>query len=174
MEKLKTVGKAVLEMEQSFFSLDQIVRKTGMYRREICHILEKLYLENIILKVSNKKREEYQERRGRPYYDIIYRLVKKQILHKRITPILKNETAQDRMWKVLRYLKVFTRSDLILLAKVSHEHAMWFTKMLRREGIVKPSRNGGPGTEWRLIKDLGPRRPHVTDGRKKFNIATRF
>lgn len=60
MEKLKTVGKAVLEMEQSFFSLDQIVKNTGMRRREVCHILEKLYLEKIILKVLNKKREEYQ------------------------------------------------------------------------------------------------------------------
>lgn len=78
------------------------------------------------------------------------------------------------MWKVLRYLKIFTRRDLIALAEVSHENAIWFTKMLRQDGIIKSSRNGGPGTEWRLIKDLGPRRPYMNYRRERSDIAIGF
>jgi hypothetical protein len=166
MGKLRIVGEAVLGMGQSFFSLDQIVKETGICRRETGHILEKLYLEGIVKKISTKKKEEYQKRRGRPCYDIIYRLIKKQTLCKRIAQRLKNRTEEDQMWQVLRYLKVFTRRDLIILAKVSYEHAVWFTKILRREGIIWPSRNGGPKVKWRLIEDVGPRRPSLNCLRK--------
>jgi hypothetical protein len=174
MGKLKTVGKSVLGMGQSFFSLDQIVKKTGIPRREVCHILEKFYLENIIKKVSIKKREEYQERRGRPCYDIIYRLIKKQTLYKRIAQRLGNGTEEDRMWQVLRYLKIFTRRDLIVVAEVSYEHAIWFTKMLHREGIIWPLRNGGPKVKWRLVEDVGPKRPCISLLSRKGKAETSF
>jgi predicted transcriptional regulator len=160
MERLRIIGKVVLEMP-GFFSLDQITKKTKMHRCEVCHVLAKLCLEGLLKRAASKMREEYQERRGRPYYDIIYRISNKNALIAKIAPRLKEETAQDRMWKVIRYLRVFTRSDLIRTAEVSRENAKWYTKMLHRAGYLKPSKPGGPGVEWRLIKDVGPKRPYV-------------
>jgi len=162
MEKLRTIGKAVLEANEFFFSLDQIVKKTKMHRCEVCHVLTKLCLEGLVKRAASKMRQEYQERRGRPYYDIIYRICNKDALAAKIAPKLKEETAQDKMWKVIRYLRVFTRSDLIRTAEVSRENAKWYTKMLHRGGYLKPSKPGGPGVEWRLVKDVGPKRPYVT------------
>jgi len=170
VEKLKPIGKIVLEMADRFFSLDQVVEKTRMHRCEVCHVLEKLCLERLVKRISSRMREQSQERRGRPYYDIRYRLINKEGLSKKIGPRLQEETAQDRMWRVIRLKSqtdgFFTRADVMTLAEVGPEHVKWFTKMLHRAGIVAPSRNAGPGVEWRLIKDVGPRRPYVRGKRK--------
>jgi hypothetical protein len=103
--------------------------------------------------------------RGRPKKRVIYLVSCKQRLEARVSPKLKEDTAQDRMWRAIRAKSqvdgFFTRIDLIVLAEVSSEMAKWFTKMLRRAGIIQPSRNSGRGVKWRLIKDPGPKRPHV-------------
>ncbi len=163
-EKIRKISKAILERQNGgwgFFSLDQVVKRTGLNRCEVCHQLEKFCLEKILRKISARMRNEDQGRRGRPYFNIIYRLIGQEALQKKINPKLKDETAQDRMWKVIRYLRDFTVRDLIRLAEAKREHARWFVKMLRRGGFVKPSKPGGPGVTWTLIKDPGPRRPYV-------------
>jgi hypothetical protein len=94
----------------------------------------------------------------------------KKKLAERIAPKLKEETAQDRMWSVIRNKSemdgCFKVRDVIILADVKRENARWFVKMLRRAGYIRPSKPGGPGVEWRLIRDCGPKRPYVTSRQK--------
>jgi hypothetical protein len=53
--------------------------------------------------------------------------------------------------------------DLVVLAGAKRENARWFVKMLYRAGYISPSKSGGPGVEWSLIrfKDPGPQRPYL-------------
>ena len=95
-------------------------------------------------------------------FSLTYRITDKKALAKRIAPKLKEETVQDRMWFIIRKKRLFVLRDLIVLAGVKRETARWFLKALRRAGIVRPSRPAGPGVEWRLVKDVGPKRPYVT------------
>jgi predicted transcriptional regulator len=163
-EKIRKVIKAVLG-KKGLFSLDQIVKKTGMHRCDTRHVLTKLCLDGLIKRVRSKMRREYQERKGRPRYDIIYRVSKQDALAARIAPKLKEDTASDKMWKVIRYLRVFSKSDLIRTAKVSREHANWFAKMLHRAGYLTPSKPKGQGVEWILMKDF-VKRPYIKAKRK--------
>jgi hypothetical protein len=97
----------------------------------------------------------------------------KKRLSERILPKTKENTSQDRMWSVIRNKsKVdgrFTVRDLIVLTcnrkgepNVSYVNARWFVNMLRRAGIVQPSQEGGRKVFWKLMKDIGPRRPYVS------------
>lgn len=165
MERLKIIGK-VLSEKNGLFSAKQISEETGVPFKESEMVLDRLCREGLL--------EKYRFEsllapvgRGRPKARIIYQVANKQQLQSRLAPRQKEDTAQDRMWMVIRYLRTFSRSDLIRLAEAKFETAKFFTKMLRRAGYIKPSREHGRGIEWSLVKDPGPRRPYVGDQAKK-------
>jgi hypothetical protein len=160
-EKIRIVGREILGGNLEFFSLRQIVKQTQLDRLETRRALERLWREKFIRIYRITPARQLPEET-----DIVYKVHDRKGLEAWIAPKLRNETAQDRMWKVIRYLRVFTRSDLIRTAGVKRENAKWFTKMLHRAGIIRPSKEKGPGVEWALIKDCGPKRPFVGPGRK--------
>jgi hypothetical protein len=173
MEKLRIVGGAILEQPASeFFTLDQVIEITGLDRAGIRRALERLSREKIVVKIEKKpgyiKVENaypYPEAKGRPPLAITYRVKDRGKLTGRVAPKLKENTAQDKMWSVIRNKSrhdgSFTVRDVITLAEVKFENARWYIKMLRRGGIVQASGKCGHGTSWTLIKDPGPRRPYV-------------
>ena len=109
--------------------------------------------------------------KGRPSLAITYRVADKKGLVERVAPKMKEGTAQDRMWTAMRYKshadRTFSVAEIVKLANVNKEHTRWFFKSLRRAGIVQPSKAGGPGVEWILIKDTGPRRPYVGNQKRQ-------
>jgi len=173
VEKLRFVGCAVLEKSPAsqFFTLDQVVEIVGFDRLTVRRALEKLSREKIIIKIAKKALYQLESSaqidlgKGRPPLAITYHIADKKGLINRIAPKLKENTSQDRMWSVIRNKNIsdgcFTVAELITLAAVKRENARWFVKMLRRAGIIRPSKPGGPGVEWILVKDVGPRRPYV-------------
>jgi len=180
MEKLRIVGKAIFEdgidkdgnFVDRFFTLDQLIDITGLSRTEIRRIMEKLSRENLVIEVAKKPGYlllknplPWPDGNGRPPLAITYRVRNKEKLTQRIKPRQKENTAQDRMWSVIRNKTkvdgLFQVRDLVVLGEVKRENARWYLKQLRRAGIVKPSRDGGPGVTWTLLKDTGPRRPAI-------------
>jgi len=163
MEVLRPIGKIILEkMSVSFFSLDRLVEISGRERVPVRRALERLCREGIVRKIEKYQKATFQNGeflRGRPPLQISYRLADKKKLAARIAPRLKEGTAADRMWKVIRYKKIFSRRDLIVLGGATFENAKWYTKQLRKIGVIAPLGKGGPGVEWELIKDSGAKRP---------------
>ena len=171
MEKLKPVVTAIIStgLKNQFFSLDQAIKRSGVDREGVRRALERLCRDGLVRKIEFLAKEPTWKK-GRPQVRIIYRVTNRKALEERIEPKLKEDTAQDRMWKVMRYMGVFSRGDLIQIAQVSEEHVRWFTKMLHRAGFIRPSKKTGPGVIWRLIKDVGPKRPYVTS--RKGQVAS--
>ncbi len=163
MEVLRPIGAVILErMSTSFFSLDQLMEISGHGRIPVRRALERLCREGIIKKIEKFQQGTFRDGeflRGRPALQITYRLADKKKLAARIASKLKEGTAADRMWKVIRYQGRFNRHELVSLAEVTFENAKWYTKQLRKAGIIIPSKKGGPGVEWVLIKDTGAKRP---------------
>ena len=164
MEMLRFTGCAVLGKSSGheFFSLNQIIEITGLNRIAVRRVMEQFNREKLILKITKRPnyfKGEIAFPKGRPPLSITYHLNNKKKLIERIAPKLKENTSQDRIWRVIRARIDFTVQDLIVLAEVGRENARWFTKMLRRAGIIKQVSRG----QWRLVKDLGPRRPYVGD-----------
>ena len=112
-------------------------------------------------KPKSRERDDKGESRGH----ILFGGKDNKRLTERLPPRLRRgNNTFDRMWFIIRHKGVFTRRDLVVLAEVKRETARWYTKMLRRKGIVAPC--GPQSPEWRLIKDAGPRRPCVTNMKK--------
>ena len=164
MEKLRIIGLVIVGKSNQFFTLDRLIEITGLDRISIRRALEKFSREKLVLKIDKKagylKVENaypYPETKGRPPLSITYRVKDKKKLINRVAPKLKEDTAQERMWKIIRARIKFRISDLIILAEAKRENARWFVKMLRRAGIVGQTSRG----QWVLYKDTGPRRPYV-------------
>jgi len=174
MNRLRTVGTAILK-RHGFFSIDQIIGSTKIVRRYCRDVLVLLCQEGIIGQIKKDRKERFGKP---PTYSMIYRVIDRKRLAVRIAPRRSENTVQDRMWFIIwnkfKNNGSFNLHDLTVLAGAEKGTARWYLKALRRDGYILPSRKAGPGIEWRLIKDLGPRRPYVNYRREKSNIMTPF
>ena len=165
IERLKIIGKAI-SLKAGFFSVNQIAKETLINTKDVQIVLDRLFRKGMIQRfdlVPNPG--EKAPLRGRPGKRRIYQISDKKKLKERFGPKLKKDTAADRIWKVIRDKETFTIKDLIILADVRRENARWFMKRLYHARYISPSKSGGPGVEWSLIRrrDPGPKRPDPAD-----------
>ena len=159
MERLKIIGEVVLG-EQGFFTVGKIARETGIPAPDVRVVLDRLFRAGLLLRV--KIDPQFATLRGRPPAKLLYQKRNKRDFARKIAPKLKENTALDRAWSVIRNKSrlegSFTVKDVVALGKVGRENARWFVKKLRKAGII--ARRGH--REWILIKDPGPKRPYVS------------
>jgi hypothetical protein len=116
-----------------------------------------LFKEGLIKRITKQRKEHIP---GHPPRFSLTYTGNRKALAARIAPRPKKETVQDRMWKVIWRRQRFNLRDLIVLACAEKGTAGWYIKALRRAGYIIPSRKGrGRGIEWKLAKELGPKRP---------------
>ena len=164
-ERLKIIGKAI-SLKEGFFSVNQIAKGTLFNPKNVQIILDRLFREGMVQRfdlIPNPG--EKAPLRGRPKKRTIYQISDKKKFKERFEPRLKKNVAADRMWAVIRNKEIFTIKDLIILAGVKRENARFFVKRLYRARYISPSKSGGPGVEWFLIRrrDPGPKRPYLGD-----------
>lgn len=155
----KKIILELLRQDRKFFTLNQIVRETGLDRYDVRDVLIELCIEDYLKRIRKEAQPRQESRTGPNLENVTYRTKRPKTLAIKIAPKLRGQnTACDRMWFIIRKKRAFTRKDLRLLAGVGTETARHYTKMLRRVGIIKERDQG----EWRLVKDVGPRRPYVS------------
>ncbi len=159
MERLKIIGEVVLG-ERGYFTVGKIARETGIPAADVRVVLDRLFRAGLLLRL--KIDPQFATLRGRPPAKFLYQKKNKHNFAEKIAPKLKENTALDRAWSVIRNKSrlegSFTVKDVITLGEVGRENARWFIKNLRRAGVI--ARRGY--REWILVKDPGPKRPYVS------------
>lgn len=159
MNRLRIVGNELLKRERNFFSLEQIIKATGLERDKVRDILIGLWREKLLVRVRENR--DYSLKRRRALLNVRYRVVMPAKLAARIAPRYRGENnAADRIWFIIRKKITFTRRDLRVLTGASNANVRWYTKMLAKAGIIA---SRGISGEWTLLKDVGPRRPYIGD-----------
>lgn len=159
MNRLRIVGNELLKRERNFFSLEQIIKATGLERDKVRDILIGLWREKLLVRVRENR--DYSLKRRRALLNVRYRVVMPAKLAARIAPRYRGENnAADRIWFIIRKKITFTRRDLRVLTGASNANVRWYTKMLAKAGIIA---SRGISGEWTLLKDIGPRRPYIGD-----------
>jgi len=157
MNKLRLVGNELLRRQRNFFSLDQIVKTTGLKRNDVRDILLGFWAEKLLVRIH--KNRDYSWSKGPPLLNVRYRVIMPAKLAARIAPQYRGENnAADRIWFVIRRKVTFTRRDLRILTGASSSNVRWYTKRLSKAGIISTRGRSG---EWFLLNDVGPRRPYV-------------
>ena len=158
----KIIIQELLKIDRKFFTLDQVVRSTRLPRENVRDILIELRLDGYLRRIRKTVAPRVRGK-GPSMMNVTYRLLNPKKLAQKIgfRPRGKN-TIADRMWFIIRKLRIFTRRDLRVLAGAGFENSRWYTMMLRRAGYITTSDRG----EWRLIKDVGPARPYIGSKQK--------
>lgn len=159
MNRLRIVGNELLKRERNFFSLEQIIKATGLERDKVRDILIGLWREKLLVRVRENRHFSLKKRRA--LLNVRYRVIMPGKLSARIAPQYRGENnAADRLWFIIRKKITFTRRDLRVLTGASNANVRWYTKMLAKAGIIA---SRGISGEWTLLKDVGPRRPYIGD-----------
>jgi hypothetical protein len=152
------------------FSLDHVVAAfPGFSRTEVKHRLDRLESEGLIKRFREKtgRRDPHGPKDGPPPREITY--VKCKGLEKRLekmTAAQKTDTATDKIWRTVRLLRRFTRGDLVTLTGASEDSVRDYTRLLKREGFIRPLNSKARPITWSLAKDPGPQRPRIPYERK--------
>jgi predicted ArsR family transcriptional regulator len=150
-----------ISSKAGFFSTKQIAKEILISPKDVQIVLDRLFREGMVQRfdlIPNPG--EAAPLRGRPKKRTIYQVASKTKLKERFRSKVKQDTAADRMWKIIRAKRDFTVRDLVVLAGAKKENARWFLKKLYRARYISPS---GLRGEWSLIKlrDPGPQRPYL-------------
>jgi hypothetical protein len=164
MSRIQTIGKIILEkFSRRLFTMEHVMAEAKITRAQARYVLFLFCKLGLIKKVWKKAKSDKEWGKQR-LYTITYRLADLKKMTERIAQKAFEDTAQDKMFWVMRKLRVFTRRDLVVLTcdaggrqTVARETARWFTKRLRKNGYIRPGNQG----EWILINDPGPKRPCI-------------
>lgn len=169
MNQVRTIGMAILK-HHGFFSLDQIAMETKISRKYVTDVLVVFAQEGLVKKIIKQKKEHIPGHS--PRFSLTYRVVDRKGFAVRIAPRRFENTVEDRMWFIIRNRfrngSSFNLHDIMVLAGAKKGTARSYIKTLRRAGFIVPSRSGGgPGVEWKLTGDYGPKKPYIDRSRSK-------
>lgn len=152
------------------FTLDQVVESFPWFSRtEVKHRLDRLEAEGLIKRFREKtsRRVPGGPKDGPPPKEITY--VKCKGLEKRLEKMAaaqRTDTSYDKIWRTIRLMRRFTRPDLEQLTGASEDSVRDYTRLLKREGVIRPLNDKARPITWVLAKDPGPQRPRIPYERK--------
>lgn len=157
MEAYKQIVEFISQHKRFF--LADIMNNIGISRLQGLRFLGKLTKEGYLSELRDEriqlKLNEYGPARRNPQYKMIKDILTRQ----KKLPVCD----RDKIWKTLRYLRKFTRSDLIRLTGCD-KTVEDYTRLLARHGYIRSIGRRSKEKVWLLMNDIGPKRPHIPEG----------
>lgn len=162
MTVLSPVMAFVIAQRRRSFTLAKAAEATGHTRRQVLRALDRLVREGYVEELSDDPVKPDPHVGGPALRNPTWQVTGEKSLAERTSPKPRN-THRDRMWRIMRMRRQFTRTDLERLATTDRWNTELYTRMLERSGVIR--RVGKQGREWLflLVKDPGPARPRVPE-----------
>lgn len=141
------------------FGLTDAVKATGLARRPVLRVLDRLTAQGYLVITK----EDVEPRDGRKVYgkDLRaprYEVIKDVSQHKGLK---KSNTCRDQIWRTVRNLRRFTRTDLARLTDCAPSAIEDYTRLLARHEIIRAVGKRSRETLYILPTDPGPTRPET-------------
>lgn len=153
MTVLEPVLGWLVNCELKKVTVIQIMDNTGMPKKPILRVMDKLVREGYAEEVEDNKillrRGEFGKPRRNPTWKLNGRP-----LAERPTRRPKRQTKRDQIWIAIRRQRIFTRKDLVRVTGVHPASIETYTKILEREGYLNVKGNDGHQKVYTLIKGL--------------------
>ena len=141
------------------FCLTDVVEATGLDRRKLLRVLEKLrnegYLEILEEEHIRAGYKEMGPARRNPRYKLI-----KDISDRRIK---RPDNKRDKIWRTLRHLRKTTCSNLVRITGCNERTVGDYIRKLAGDGYVRSMGRYGKEKVWILVKDTGPQKPRIKE-----------
>lgn len=164
-----TVLEPVIEFLMKFSGkkvrLDQVMEGAERPRKPVLRVMDRLGREGNLEEIADDPVPPGPGVGGRLPRNPTWRIIEKPLLGNFVFKPGK-VTLRDKMWRLIRARRRFTRSELIRLSGAKLGSCETYTKMLVRDGYLRQIGKDGHQLVYMLVKDPGPKRP-VTPERKK-------
>ncbi len=148
-------------------SLAEAVAATGLPRRKVLRVLDRLTTEGRLELVKDVRPDRLLGKSGPVPRELVYRVV--ATAHPAARPVMRHaDSSRDRAWAAMRRLRRFTRADVVDLCGCHPDVADDLVKLLVRDGYLECV-----GFQERrrkvmvLVRDPGPVRPRTLQPRSK-------
>ena len=133
---LRPVRDWIVQNRRRRFWLSEVVQGTGIERKKVLRVLEKLRRQGFFQIVDErsipiKKAGEYGPPRRDPKFELLKDIEKLRIAKK---PSI---TCRDKIWRTLRILRMTTRGELARLTGCSEVSVREYLKLLAYYGYVR-------------------------------------
>ncbi len=165
MTVLDPVLHFLLTYKRKIVSLDQVMEGAERPRRPVLRVMDRLVGEGYLEEIKDNKIPpgygEYGKKRRNPLWR---KVEKKPLACRPAQPKRKKRNSRDKIWKVVRMKRRFTRSELeITCGGVSRRCIDTFTNLLVHHGYLRCTGRDGREKVFLLIKNPGPQRPFLKE-----------
>lgn len=148
-----------LDSAEGAITLAQAVAATGLGRRQVLRVLDKLCGEGRLELVQDARQEskayrEFGPAKREPKYRIVKDRPPRPNRQRK-----KRDTARDKIWRAIRDMRRFTLADLADRCGANFRTVEDYVRMLKAAGCIEIAETAGRKQTLRIVNDPGPQRP---------------
>ena len=153
--------KAVINIlsHRKRFCLADVVETTGLDRRKLLRVLEKLRKEGYLVILDEEHIRAVYKEMGPARRNPRYKLIKDVSGRRTKRP----DNKRDMIWRTLRHLRKTTCSNLVRITGCNERTVGDYIRKLASDGYVRSMGRYGKEKVWILIKDTGPQKPRIKE-----------
>jgi hypothetical protein len=151
------------------FVLSQVSLRTGIERRRVMRVLDRLVKEKDLEVVSDTRKRGAPGESGPARRDTVYRVIRDIRLRRDYQA--ERITCRDKIWSTIRTLRRTTQSNLVRLTGCTEGVVKDYVVILAKAGHLKCTGKDRHEKVWSLVKDVGPKRPETPVADKKTEPA---
>ena len=159
MTVLDPVIEFLLSCKRKTVSLAQVMTGADRPRRPVLRVMDRLAREGYLEEIKDEKVQTGERQCGPPRSNPLWRITARPLSARPSLPEPKKRNLRDRLWKIIRMKRRFTRTDLETVSGVSRGSIEDFTQLLEQQGVLRFVGKDGYEKVYLLIKDCGPQRP---------------
>jgi hypothetical protein len=167
-----TVLEPIIEFLQGYcrkkITLGQLLSGVERPRKPILRVMDRLVKEGNLEEIEDNKIAPVFGECGRNRRNPTWLIIEKPLMDE-FVPRPSRTTLRDKMWRLIRSRRRFSKRDLMRFTGCKEGSATDYTKLLEHYGYIRTTGKDGHLKVYMLIKDPGPKRP-VTPEVKKRNV----
>lgn len=165
MTVLEPVIQFLMAYRGKSVTLDQVIGGANRPRKPVLRVMDRLVREGNLEEVADDKIPPAYGEVGRARRNPTWEIIAKPILEE-FLPKPTRDTVRDKVWRLIRARRRFTRKELVRLSGASLGSCEDFTKLLVRDGYLRITGKDVRQKVYMLVKDPGPKRPATPEVKK--------
>lgn len=165
MTVLEPIIQYLSTLPLSTITLKKITQGAGRPRKPVLRVMDRLAREGYLEEIADTPDPRVYRQYGRDLRNPTWKILKSPLLED-FVPRPERNTDRDKMWRVIRAKRRFSKAELERIAEVKEGNCSSYVNLLLHHGFLRKIAKDGRQQVYLLIKDPGPKRP-VTPERKK-------
>ena len=161
MTVLEPVVRFLMDYRGKTVTLAAVIAGADRPRTPVLRVMDRLVREGCLEEIADPGEDRWLPRFGPVRRNPVWRVVKPPVPRNPKSP--KRRTVRDRLWKLIRMRRRFTRIELRRLSGATLGSVEDFTQKLERHGYLKVTGKDGRQKVYLLVKDTGPQRPMLPE-----------